>query len=1319
MVQNQLRSHLDHVGRRLRVVRLWWALAFSGLILASMSLLTRFSDVSDEGRSSTLIAFGVLAAVACAISFGTQWFATPNYRRLAARVERKFPELDSRLMASVQIDVGQDGPSLGFLEQSVIHQTLVHATRHHWTQIVSPYSVWGSRIATALTWGCFGLFLFLLWNNEELRDSVLGGNQDKQIVTYSETKLVSVDPGDTEIERGTALIVFARYSGSLPREATLIVTDAKNEERRITMSNSFADPVFAARVSSVTEELVYRVELDDIVSESYQVKVFEYPRLERSDISLSFPSYSGRAEKRVEDARRVSALEGTDVRVEFYLNKLVEEVRFVDESGGGESVEVTLENESAMRYVANFTLDQTRRFRLYLFDEDGRENRDPPELVFNAIPNQPPQIKVLKPSRDVRVSPLEELDLRAEMSDDFGVAAYGLTYNFHGETKDLEIGRWDPPSGEPGDEITVVPTKAVADHLLYFELLEAEPNEMLTYYFWAEDFDGAGERRRVFSDMFIADVRPFEEIFREGEQPPGGGEQGQQGQQGQQGGGEAAQLFELQLQIMNGTWSVIRRETKSELTSTFTEDVDVLRTSQESAFEQAKEMSQEVSDPELTPVIESTLLSMQRAQVALGRALLDKSRVPLQEAMDAERAALEGLMKLRANEFEVTQQQQNQQQQQSSSQSSRQGMQQQLDQLELSNDENRYQEQSEASETEEDQAAREDRQMLNRLRELARRQEDLNKQLQELQTALEAAQTEEEREAIERQLKRLREEQEEILRETDELAERADQSENREEMTESREQIEEARENVRRANEALKENEISEAAAAGARAESQFEDLRDEFQRKTSGAFQQRMEEMRDQAETIRERERELSEALDDLDNPENRSLRDDSKEQILNELTNQRDEVRNLMENMKDTVKEAEGAEPLLASNLYDAYRNAEQDQLDQALQQTQQMLDQGFLEDAGELEDIASESIEELADSVNEAANSLLGDQTEALRRAERTLDDLAQALDAERGELDPNQEATQNGGQGQPNEQSADDPNSEQQSDSQSNSGESQDGQPGDQQGDPQNQDAQSADEQRGENNPQDGQPQQGQSQQGQSQQGQGQQGQDQENQDQENQDQQSQGQGQQGQQQQDQQQQGQQGQTQDGQPQDGQPQDGQPQQGQQGQQGQQPGEQQGGQQPGQSQQGGENRQPGQQGGRTQDANDGNPAGLDRLLDFDGGGNPRPLTGDDYREWSDALRDVEEMIGDPELRDEAARIRERVRDIRSDYRRNSKDPDWEVVNDMVIVPLYQLRNRVSEELMRRASKEALVPIDRDPIPEDFIQDVGEYYERIGSGR
>jgi hypothetical protein len=119
---------------------------------------------------------------------------------------------------------------------------------------------------------------------------------------------------------------------------------------------------------------------------------------------------------------------------------------------------------------------------------------------------------------------------------------------------------------------------------------------------------------------------------------------------------------------------------------------------------------------------------------------------------------------------------------------------------------------------------------------------------------------------------------------------------------------------------------------------------------------------------------------------------------------------------------------------------------------------------------------------------------------------------------------------------------------------------------------------------------------------------------------------------------------------------------------------------------------------------------------------GGDPRnfaPLTGDEFREWSDRLRDVEEMVDDPDLRAEAARIRERARDLRAESKRHSKEPNWELVQQQVAGPLVELRDRVAEELLRRTSKKALVPLDRDPVPPQYSEKTRRYYERLGSGQ
>jgi hypothetical protein len=123
------------------------------------------------------------------------------------------------------------------------------------------------------------------------------------------------------------------------------------------------------------------------------------------------------------------------------------------------------------------------------------------------------------------------------------------------------------------------------------------------------------------------------------------------------------------------------------------------------------------------------------------------------------------------------------------------------------------------------------------------------------------------------------------------------------------------------------------------------------------------------------------------------------------------------------------------------------------------------------------------------------------------------------------------------------------------------------------------------------------------------------------------------------------------------------------------------------------------------------------LDQFGGDDGGSFAGgPITGAEYSQWSDRLRDVEEMLDVPELRAEAARIRDRARNVRQDLRRHSVEPQWDLVKMDIAGPLVELRTRISEELARRESKEALVPIDRDPVPTRYSELVRRYYEELG---
>ena len=196
--------------------------------------------------------------------------------------------------------------------------------------------------------------------------------------------------------------------------------------------------------------------------------------------------------------------------------------------------------------------DKSRRWKLELTDDKGRKNTQQVEFVLNILPNKPASIKPIFPARDLEVSPLEELEVSATAWDDFGVKRFGLSYSFAlNEPVDVVLG-----------ENLAAKDKHERKMTLALESMSAQPDQLLSYYFWSEDIDAQGVLRRTMGDMYFAEVRPFEEIFRQGQQPPGGQQQQQQQQQqGSQNAQQAQQLAELQKEVINATWKIIRRET--------------------------------------------------------------------------------------------------------------------------------------------------------------------------------------------------------------------------------------------------------------------------------------------------------------------------------------------------------------------------------------------------------------------------------------------------------------------------------------------------------------------------------------------------------------------------------------------------------------------------------------------------------------------------------------------------------------------------------------------------------------------------------------
>jgi hypothetical protein len=554
-------------------------------------------------------------------------------------------------------------------------------------------------------------------------------------------------------------------------------------------------------------------------------------------------------------------------------------------------------------------------------------------------------------------------------------------------------------------------------------------------------------------------------------------------------------------------------------------------------------------------------------------------------------------------------------------------------------------------------------------------------------------------------LKRLQEEQQQMLADADELQQRMNRPENQSRMSEQRERLEQTRDELQRASEAAGEGNVAQALASGTRAQRDLQEMRDELRRENSSQFAEDLRQMRSEARDLARDQEALSERLGSLGQSERRTLSDTGdRAEVRQELQQQQERMRELFERATEISSQAESTEPLLSRQLYESLRRTNQEEslsfreLQEELLQSgrlsrsvlerlqqgasspeggkslglvNELLEDGMLPQAAEAERRARAGIEELVRGVERAAESEIGDDAEALRLAQQELDDVTDQLRRERaGAGAESGEPSSAGGRdpaqpGQPGEAGAGERLAESGQGSPSESaqanagrapgqaGSEQEGQPGG---------GASPGESQGQG--------EGQSELAQNQQGA------------------SQGEGAQA------------GGGGAGSPREGQNRPGRT-----------------AARDGQRAGGGANGGGGFEGGGIFG---GELAGNGPLTfpDFadDARNQPGPLTGDQFGEWSDRLRNVEELIDDPALRNEVATARERARTLRREYLENLKKPDWAVVRLEIERPLLEVRSRLAEELARRGSRDPLVPIDRDPVPTRFAEQVRRYYEELG---
>lgn len=1272
----QVAAALAPVFRERRRLVLWRGLAWgwlsAGLLAAALVWAARSQGWQAPYARNLFIGLMVVGSLG--------WVAWSRRRgesalELARSIEERDPKLRAMLLTAVEQTPSDPEGGWGYLQERLIQNTLEARRARPWDQ---PF-VERSFLAKLFAGVALAVWLVLI-------GFVPNPDLAKIRQSASLSNKVEVTPGDAEVEKDHAVAVMARFPGQLPAQADLVWRGQDGVERRMALARNLSDPVFGGTLPSLQRDTTYRIEHGKKRTQDYKLTVFEKPTMTRADALLSHPAYTALGERTVRDTRRVTAVEGTKMALELQLNKAVGQARLV--ASNRPPIMLQTSSSNAVASLPQYLFLTNAVYGLELVDLQNRTNVLERLFHFEAVSNRPPEIKILAPRGDTRVTPLEEVDFQAEVRDDFGVLSAGLSYTIPGQaTNTITLASRDAD----GKIASVDKSGKVAlKHALALEAEKVAPGALVAWHFWAEDHGPDGLPRRVTSDLFFSEVRPFLEIYRQGDLS--------QQQQSEGGGGQAnqtMQLAELQKQILNATWKLQSQAQSKKTSKTFAKDVSVVKESQEQALKQLASLAERgAGGGRAEAAMKTAQSSMEQAVEALDQAA--KSPEQLSKALQAEQSAYQALLRMAPREHEVTQSRER-----GGGGGGENRNQSDLDQLELKPSDQRYETQRQASARPEA-GKNEEQQILNRLKELAQRQQDLNDRLNELAAERNRARTEEEKEEIDRRLKRLREEERQMLEDVDDLAQRLERRQEGGDEKNLRERTREARDQVRQAADALDSKDVNDALAAGNRAQRQFQQMREDARREASGQLEEQLRQLRQDARELAQKQTEIHQRMEALGENKPRALSAPSDREALSEaMAEQIQRMTNVWNEATKISEASEASEPILSRQLYDTLRQTAQqeakslpetrDQLMregvltrggyEALEEGRQknrkpmevasnLLKNGSVRESAALESKVLEQLQSLQKGVDSASSRVLGDDSEALRRARRELDALAEALSREAGMQGTN-------GTDQASSMSAGEAGA---------SGARTNLQAG----------ASSAGGARGTNQLASNE---------RSPSGQGQRGQD------AGREPGNSGRGEQAGRGEGGGQQGESSQAEAGSGQRGGPGENSPAQAQAG--GGRGGSRRSLADRGQGQRGGNGavRGGGRNGGGGGGGGDWNLGPLDA-------GAEGPLTGNGFGEWTDRLRDVEDMLDLPELRNRIAGVRERSRELRMESRRTSQPLKPEILRKDVLTPLTEVRTRIMEELARRESKDALVPLDRDPVPARYSELVRRYYERLGQG-
>ena len=645
-VQAQLEGYLGEFRRRLRALIIARGAAVLSIAALLFTLAAVFMGTRQAFANQLMVSARLLLVLLLAgLVIGLLAIPLRALRRSegVADIERRAPDFDGRIetyhgLANASKDAEQRSPFLGLLAED----TLKIARRIPVALNVRNWEISTPAVLTTLALGA--LVWFAAFGPDNWRYGVRHLWAGWAISDTLPPQRIVVTPGDGAVRRGGDLEITALAAGFDPVEAEVFALFGDSDTWESAPMDFAAEEGFEFRFFAVREPLRYYVMSAGVRSPEFEIQVVDLPRVNSIKLTYQYPQWT-ELETNIEDpGYDIRAVAGTEVEVEIHTDRSLNDAELVV---NGDALTM-----SAAGTVATATLEVTEEGEYFvstLFNGDPVRLSD--TYFIDVVPDNRPAVTVVKPGSDWRASNIEEVSVRIQASDDFGLDRLELHYAVNG-------GEWQiTPLDVEGDyalseEILYLEDLEKLDESTVLDFLSAEepetidaglvPGDLISYF--AEAFDRDSSMR---TDLYFVEVQPFDRSFSQSTQGGGGGGGGG-------GGSEESEISQRQKEILVATWNLIREQEDQASVQDEQQIQDngaLLAELQRTLAEQAQTLASRTRARQLTSAdedIRTFVQSLESAAEAMQPAAERLADVEFDEAVPSEQTALQHLLKAEA-----------------------------------------------------------------------------------------------------------------------------------------------------------------------------------------------------------------------------------------------------------------------------------------------------------------------------------------------------------------------------------------------------------------------------------------------------------------------------------------------------------------------------------------------------------------------------------------------------------------------------------------------------------------------------------------------